>query len=137
MRDNIVADLEKKGTKVSYTVITTQQQLFVMLWLKLEEELDEFNQALDSNEMDKILEEWADLQTVSNKLHTMIVDVDDPKPESYFRIIENLWQADWKINRYIKQSWHNNLQKMQDILEKKLQEKWWFDKWIYLISTEE
>lgn len=136
VRDNVVSDLQKQGIKVTYTTIASQQQLFILLGRKLEKELEELNEAVTSNKFDKILVEAADVQTVSNKLHTMIWTDAAQSTESYFRIIENLWQAEWKINKYIKQSWHDHLQKMNHILQKKLQTKWWFNDWIFLISTE-
>jgi hypothetical protein len=52
--------------------------------------LAEFEKATMSNDIKKILEEGADVQTVSDKLHSMITNIAVQNSESYFRVIENL-----------------------------------------------
>lgn len=136
VRDNIVPDLESKWIKVKYRILLSQTQLFVLLGIKLQEELEEFDKAIKANDEKQILEEGADVETVRQKLLSIIMDGNLEHVKDYYKIIKNLWQAERKVDRYIKQLWHNYIKKMEVIMQNKLASKWWFDKWIYLISTE-
>ena len=136
VRDNIPSGLKAKGIHTSTRIVEDKQELIMLLGHKLMEEMIELEDALLQEDQQKILEEAADVQEVNQKLFSLIKEYNGDDIDWYDKIITLMWKAEQKINRTVIQQNQKLIEKLQNIKNKKYKEKWWFEKWIFLISTD-
>jgi predicted house-cleaning noncanonical NTP pyrophosphatase (MazG superfamily) len=136
VRDNIPATLEFKWIKVSSRIVENKQELIMLLGHKLMEEMKELEDAIAQADQEKILEEVADVQEVNQKLFSLIKEYNEDDIDWYDKIITLMSKAERKINSTVIQQNQELIEKLQNIKNKKYEEKWWFEKWVFLISTD-
>ena len=100
------------------------------------EEMAELEDALAQANQEKSLEEAADVQEVHKKLFDLLIEYNGDEIDWYDSIITLMWKAERKINTSVTQQNQELIKKVKDIQTKKREEKWWFDSWIFLISTD-
>lgn len=135
VRDKIPSSLEAKGIKTTIRIVTDKNELITLLWDKLYEELEEFNVVLEQQVIDKIAEEAADVQEVLDALKELLTwNIDTIK--NYDAVVGAMWRADWHIKTRLADVDPDLLIQKKVIQKKKFDEKWWFQAWIFLISTD-
>lgn len=136
VRDNIPSGLEAKGIHTSSRIVEDKQELIMLLGHKLMEEMAELENALAQTHQEKIFEEAADVQEVHEKLFSLLKTYNGDEIDWYDAIITLMWKAEYKINSTVTKQNHELIEKLKDIKIKKREEKGWFEKWIFLISTD-
>lgn len=136
VRDNVPSGLEAKGIHTSSRIVEDKQELIMLLGHKLMEEMDELENALAQADQEKILEEAADVQEVHEKLFSLLKEWLGDGIDWYDTLISMMGKAEWKINASVTQQNHELIVKLKEIKTKKREEKGWFEKWIFLISTD-
>ncbi len=136
VRDNIPSGLEAKWVKTTIRIVTDKNELIDLLWNKLQEEIEEFNLALTEHKKDKIIEEAADVQEVLDALKVLLEKSDISNIHSYDSVINAMGRAIWHIESKLTEIDFTLIEKKKEIQKNKRDEKWWFNDWIFLISTD-
>lgn len=136
IRDKYPEIFEAKGIKADIQVVSDQKQLILLLWEKLEEELAELDAAIKEDNMEKMLEEAADVREVRERLRQLLLTINIDLDPSFSNIVTAIGRADRNIKRYVTQENKDIEAKLAQIQLHKRTEKWWFDKWLLLISTD-
>lgn len=136
VRDKVTLWLEEKGIKFSSRIITDKWELIMLLWNKLVEEINELEKEMKEANHEAMLQEAADVKEVIDKLFTLLKEYDWDKIDWYDALINTMSAAEWKINSQITQQNQELINKVKDIQQQKREEKWWFENWIFLISTD-
>lgn len=136
VRDNVPSGLEAKGIHTSSRIVEDKQELIMLLGHKLMEEIKELEDAIVQADIEKMLEEAADVNEVSHKLFSILKEYNWDDIDGYDTIISMMWKAEQKINSTVTQQNQWLIEKLKEIQNKKREEKGWFEKWVFLISTD-
>ncbi len=136
VRDNVPAWLEARGIKTSSRIVEDKQELITLLGNKLAEEMIELEKEMKEANHEQMLQEAADVKEVLDSLFILLKEYNWEEIDWYDSLISAMSAAERKINSQITQQNHELIKRVKDIQQQKREEKGWFDKWIFLISTD-
>ncbi len=136
VRDNVPEWLEARGIKTSSRIVEDKQELITLLGNKLAEEMIELEKEMKEANHEQMLQEAADVKEVLDSLFILLKEYNWEEIDWYDSLISAMSAAERKINSQITQQNHELIKRVKDIQQQKREEKGWFDKWIFLISTD-
>ena len=136
MRYKVVEWLEDKWIKTSSRIVEDKEEIIKLLGEKLVEEMKELEKEMKEANIDNMLKEAWDVNEIIDRLFILLKEYDIDKIDWYNSIINTMSAAQEKIHSEVTQKNQELIGRMKDFQIQKRDEKWWFEKWIFLISTD-
>ena len=133
VRDTYPLFFEWKWILYTIRIIEDKKELVSLLSDKLHEEICELQDALHKQNKKEICEEIADIQEVIISLKKILWTIE--WHDKSLHVMQTIKDTENKIDIYTAQN-KESIHEIQKTQQEKYELKWWFEKWIFLISTD-